>query len=452
MKVSLIIPVRYRADLTAVCIDSVVKYTDIPHEIVLVQEGIDEEITELLKSYDAKFVHNKEPKGFAGAMNSGLAVSEGDYLCFLNNDVVVIPGWLECMMKAFEDKQVGLVAPVLSEGNKRQHLDAREGREKEFDYVEDPLSLKGVCFLVRRSVIDNVGTWDESFGMGGGDDSDFCYRIAKAGYKLVIARKSFLYHYGSASFRELFDNDIPRSKKYAEEQFSKFKKKHSGGRKTNVDGEKPRVYVAVFPGNGWVWHELSLVLLHWSHDSDMTVKIRYYPFLSPLDNARNQAVKDSLEDYWDYVLQIDNDIVPPVDCLRELLAADKDIIAPLCMTMKPDSNGLMVPMPVAHRYDKDGKYRPYYGRGVEETDVVTGGMFLVKREVYEKLERPFEFTYHKDGTVIYSEDFVFSQKCQKAGYKLYTHYGMICKHMKILDVKGINDLLVHVTNLNERRE
>jgi uncharacterized protein YegP (UPF0339 family) len=70
-------------------------------------------------------------------------------------------------------------------------------------------------------------------------------------------------------------------------------------------------------------------------------------------------------------------------------------------------------------------------------------MFLVKREVYEKMDRPFAFTYHANGTVILSEDFYFSQQAQKLGYKLYTHYGLLCKHYKIVDIKEINNLMVH---------
>jgi len=91
--VSIIIPVRYRLDLLRVCIDSIKKYTTIPYELILVQEGKDDEITKYLLSreYGGEFIHNEEPKGFAGAMNTGLSIAKGSYYCFLNSDVVVIP-------------------------------------------------------------------------------------------------------------------------------------------------------------------------------------------------------------------------------------------------------------------------------------------------------------------------------------------------------------------------
>jgi GT2 family glycosyltransferase len=303
--------------------------------------------------------------------------------------------------------------------------------------LADPLAFKGVCFLIPKKVIDEIGKWDESFGLGGGDDNDMCLRISKAGYKLVVAKNSYIYHYGSASFREEFNHDIDYSKKFAVGQFNKFRKKHK------FDLDKPRVYIAIPCVKGFIYYELALRLVQWTHDPTMMLKIQFYSNLVPLDNCRNRAVKDFLEDYWDYLCFIDDDIVPPINCLRELLKADKDVIAPLCFSMKRDDKGLEVPIPVAHRYDKEKKYRPYYGKGIEETDVITGGMHLVKREVYEKLERPYYFTYHKNGTVIYSEDFVFSQQCQKLGYKLYTHYGLLCKHIRLTDIKSVNDLMVN---------
>jgi GT2 family glycosyltransferase len=226
-KVSIIIPVRFRPDLTEACLDSIVKYTE-NYELILVQEGKDSDITKLLERYDAKFIHNKKPKGFSGAMNSGLKLATGDYYCFLNNDTVVVRGWLDEMLKAFDDKTVGMVTPTFGGAKSLQHVDYNNGQRFQYIKNTDLLNLMAVCFLVSKECMDKVGEWDERFGLGGGEDNDMCIRIHQAGYRIVVARKSYIYHYCGASFRELFKNNPETFKKESDKQFEVFKKKYEG--------------------------------------------------------------------------------------------------------------------------------------------------------------------------------------------------------------------------------
>jgi GT2 family glycosyltransferase len=450
MKISIIIPVRYRHDLVEVCLDSLFKYTK-DFELVIVQDGKDDVMAELIHKYNAKFVYHEESKGYVKAINAGFKeISvDSDYVMFLNSDTCCTPGWMNEMLKCFDlDPQVGLVAPTCTAWN--ADCPGMQSVEQnpiygEYNFADE---VAGVCMLYKREAINTLiakseeqkvvgdGILDERYDLGGGDDIDICMRIKLSDYKTVVSRKSFIYHYISASFRKLFNDDVDYSKKYSSSMLTKFQEKW----KKELGG-KPHVFIAIPTSSGNINHALAIRLIEWSHDPEITVSIRFYSGLAPLDNARNVAVKAFLEDYYTHMLQIDDDIVPPQGCLRELLVADKEIIAPLCFTTRQDDTGQMYPYPVAHRYNKKGEYEPYHGSGIEETDVVTGGMFLVKREVYEKLERPFYFTYHKNGTVIHSEDFIFSQQAQELGYKLYTHYGLHCGHLKQVDIKAINDLM-----------
>ena len=438
--VSIIVPVVNRADLTRVCLDSIIKYTSEKYELILVQEGEDKEVNSLLRAYNVNFVHNRKPKGFAGAMNSGARIAEGNILIFLNNDTVVIPNWLKYILEVFEkDKKIGLISPTYTEAKKLpQSVDANKGEE--ITYIKDPLALKGVCFAIRKKAFDEAGGWDESYGIGGGEDNQLCRDLKEKGWKLAVARKSYIYHYGSACFRELFNNDIDYSKKYAVQQFNKFRKK-------NMPNEKPSIFISVPCYDGKINHELSLRLIQWSHDLSFTCTIKFYPYLAPLDNARNLAIKEYLENYHQFFFHCDNDIVPPENTINELIKADKDVIAPLCFTVKHDDDGIPFTIPVAMRYDENRQYRPYYGTGIEEVDAMTGGCFLVKRKVFEKLERPFAFTYHKNGVVEYSEDFYFSRQVkEKLGMKLWTHFGLHCKHIREVDCAGINRLCIKIQN------
>jgi GT2 family glycosyltransferase len=449
MKVSIIMPVRFRVDLTIVAINSIEDYTKgIDYELIVVQDGEDTEMEEFLRTCREnrvdKYIKIKDPVGYIKAINVGFEEidTSSDYVMLLNSDIVCVPNWLDELIKGFRNDKVGIVLPTLPDSDLPQSIE-RNKKGIEYEYVED---MKGVCVLMKRELVSklvenkekqgikNKGILDERFLLGGGDDNDLAKRTLQLGYKICIARKSFIYHYGSAAFRELFNNGVEYSKKYASSMHYKLRQKWKD--------TKPSVLIAVPNVSGYIHHKLVIRLIEWSHYSDIRIAIRIYPNIVPHDNCRNKVVKEFLEEYFDYLCFIDDDIIPPQNCLRELLIADKEIIAPVCFTMKEDDNGCSVPMPVAHRYNDEGKYKIYYGTGIEETDIITGGMHLVKREVYEKLDRPYFFEYHANGITTYSEDFVFSRQCKKLGYKLYTHYDLICGHYKNINIKDINDIFI----------
>lgn len=464
--IEIIMPVIYRPDLIRVSIDSIYQYTEEKFHLTIVHEGDEPGVSELLQQYKDKeiigeeidIVRSNPKKGYVKAINIGvrnIIDKEFDYLMLINSDIVATPGWMTKILEAFkENPRAGIVVPTYTESGGIQSIE----KNKELGKYSKTTDFKGVCVCIKRVVFEELIEsaerhqveggllLDERYELGGGDDNDLALRCDMLGYENIVARESYIYHYNSASFREEFEHDVNFSKKYASHVHYKFREKW----KKDL-GSKPRVMIAIPNFNGYIFNELAIRLIQWSHDQEIAMSLKFYPFMAPLDNARNRAVKDFLEDYWDYLMFIDDDIVPPPQTLRTLLSSDKDVIAPLCLTLKPDDNNLFFPMPVAHRYDKNKQYRPYYGKGMEETDVITGGCFLVKREVFEKIERPFSFTYHRDGTVEYSEDFYFSQKCQEHGYKLYTHYDLICKHIKILDVLDFNNALL-VTERNAKLE
>jgi len=213
--ISIVVPCRYRSDLTTVCIDSIINYTK-DFELILVQEGEDFRTTLLLNIYkqlnsNIKVVHNKTPKGYAGALNAGMSVAEGDYFCFMNNDTVATPGWMDEMLKAFKDPEVGLSTPTFWGMGTRQSVDWNT--EQEFDWVLEPFHLAGVCFLIPRKVMNEIGEWDESFNHGG-EDFDITIRISRQGYKMIVARKAFIYHYGGASTREYIGTDLEKIRQH----------------------------------------------------------------------------------------------------------------------------------------------------------------------------------------------------------------------------------------------
>jgi GT2 family glycosyltransferase len=60
--------------------------------------------------------------------------------------------------------------------------------------------LVGFCLLIRREVISAIGLLDEQFSPGNFEDDDYCLRTIEAGFRAVIARSSFVHHFGERTF------------------------------------------------------------------------------------------------------------------------------------------------------------------------------------------------------------------------------------------------------------
>src|SRR5262249_36942325 len=66
-------------------------------------------------------------------------------------------------------------------------------------YPELPTGV-GFCLYIRRALIDAIGIFDPAFGLGYGEENDFCMRAAKAGYRTVLCGDAFVAHIGGRSF------------------------------------------------------------------------------------------------------------------------------------------------------------------------------------------------------------------------------------------------------------
>ncbi len=227
---------------TKPCIESILRNTPVgSYELILVDNASTDGTAEYLKSIAEnnsliKLQLNSVNKGYAGGNNDGIKMANGQFIILLNNDTLVPAGWLSCLLRPFDCyPQVGLIGPVtnsagneqrieieaLNEGNFEEKIQGYLDRQKDEVYFTEKLGF--FCVAIRRSVIDKVGLLDESFGIGMFEDDDYCFRAKKAGFDLVIAEDSFVYHKGSLSFNKL------AIKEY-QELFNKnrelFRKKH----------------------------------------------------------------------------------------------------------------------------------------------------------------------------------------------------------------------------------
>jgi O-antigen biosynthesis protein len=224
--ISIIILTFNALEYTRECVDSIIKYTPEPHEVIFVDNNSTDGTVNWLKKLVKENIHykllpNTENLGFARGCNQGIEASSGEYILLLNNDVLVTEEWLSGMLECLNSSpDIGIIGPMTNNiSGLQQIVDAdysitglakyaRLFREKN-RHRRIPLQrIVGFCMLFRRELIDKVGLLDESFGTGNFEDDDLCFRAALEGYKNMIAGDVFLHHYGSRSFIE---NKIPYS-------------------------------------------------------------------------------------------------------------------------------------------------------------------------------------------------------------------------------------------------
>jgi GT2 family glycosyltransferase len=200
---------------TLTCLGSVKKLDYPQYEVVIVDNGSgDGSVSRIRSAYpDIVLLETGRNLGFAGGNNVGIryALSVGaDYLWLLNNDTVVDPGSLDAMVTVAEaDRAIGAVGAVLYDMSNLQRIQVWGGGRVNMwlgrsRYCRTPTSsdrldyVTGASLFVRRDVFERVGLLDESFFMYW-EDTDFAFRLTRAGYRMAIAERARVWHKESAA-------------------------------------------------------------------------------------------------------------------------------------------------------------------------------------------------------------------------------------------------------------
>ena len=220
------IPVHNRVDLTRQCLAAVRQNTsDVSYDVVLVDDGSTDGTAEFLAGLEPPFrsITNDGNLGFARSCNAGAWAADGEYILFLNNDTVPLPGWLPPMIRCMEERpEVGIVGSKLlyPEGDLIQHAGVAISPDKaayhiyrclpsdipEVNRERECQAVTGACFLVRKSLFKELRGFDAVF-RNGLEDIDFCLRAREHGYKVWYCPSSVLYHHESMSPGRLHGQD-----------------------------------------------------------------------------------------------------------------------------------------------------------------------------------------------------------------------------------------------------
>lgn len=200
---------------TKLAIESIRAHTNVPYEIIVVDNGSDDETLSWLRMQsDLRVVYNSTNRGFSVGNNQGISIARGEYIVILNNDVLVPDGWLEGLLQPFlRIGALGMTAPRSNRVAGEQLLPNCEYQSMEEFY---PFAQRrretfrgsgwisdraiGLCLCVDRRVFDEIGGFDERFGVGNFEDDDLSLRVRAAGYKIFICDDVLIHHFGSQTF------------------------------------------------------------------------------------------------------------------------------------------------------------------------------------------------------------------------------------------------------------
>ena len=223
--VSIIIPIKDKAKITKVCIDSLYEKTNYQNfEIILVDNNSREEETkELLKDYQEKYPNFKVLRiekefNYSYLNNEAVKVATGEYILFLNNDIEVIQrNWLDEMVGYASQDHVGCVGiKLLYKDSKVQHAGVVLGYGGVAGHIFVPYDKNDVglfgrlampynytavtaaCMLIKKSKFQETDGFDENLKVAL-NDVDLCLQVLKKGYYNVCLSNVEMFHYESRS-------------------------------------------------------------------------------------------------------------------------------------------------------------------------------------------------------------------------------------------------------------
>ena len=188
-------------------------------------------IAPLFANQQLRIINNSENRGFGAANNQGFAATTSPFVLLLNLDTEVRPGTIDTLLNMMKsDARIGICGPrilntdgslqisaffnpprvwhtLLSQLKLYRLLPPRRrgelllGGHWNHDRLRSVPMLGGAAMLARREMIDEVGGFNEQFHMYS-EDAEWCWRITKAGWKLIFVPDAVLLHHGATSSKK----------------------------------------------------------------------------------------------------------------------------------------------------------------------------------------------------------------------------------------------------------
>lgn len=234
-KVSIIICTFNGAKNISLCLSAIMKQTYGNTEIIVVNDGSNDNTAEIVSTFSVKHVMHKKNEGLAESRNTGITHSTGEIIAFTDDDCIPQPDWIEQLTAKYTSENIagvgGIVKMYNSQKNMILHYIYETNPLKPLSasllvsnnliyrlilylsslYTKTNMPKEGKAYLLvganmsfRKEVLIKVGKFDKNFRFGG-EEEDVCKRIhnKKLG-SLLYTNKSVILHNFDSDFKTFF--------------------------------------------------------------------------------------------------------------------------------------------------------------------------------------------------------------------------------------------------------
>ena len=216
--VSIIIPVYNQFNYTYNCLESILNNSGkkIDYEIIIADDCSDDftsNINEII--FNITVIKTPTNLRFLKNCNNAAKYAKGKYILFLNNDTQVQNNWLAPLVNLIEnDDSIGAVGSkillknglileavgvIWNDASAWNYGRLSDPSMPEYNYVKEVDYLSGASILIRKTIWDKLGGFDENFAPSYYEDPDLCFSIRKMGFKVVYQPLSVVVHFEGIS-------------------------------------------------------------------------------------------------------------------------------------------------------------------------------------------------------------------------------------------------------------
>lgn len=202
---SIILAVWNQLAYTRLSVESILKNTgSMPFELVVIDNGSRPEVKVYFDSIKDKaqitYIRNEENLGPIRAINQGIKAARFKYVVVIHNDVIILEDdWLAKIKSVMErDQKIGIAGLAgrkevyktgsVNEESLKHNLENEDLNEPMKEEFSEVAVVDGLCFVIRRELLDAINGLDETYGYMHCYDLDISLQSIQAGFKNVVVR------------------------------------------------------------------------------------------------------------------------------------------------------------------------------------------------------------------------------------------------------------------------